>query len=334
MNSPRLSNLMIALPQFLDCVRNQGFGYHHIERLDYWLRQLFSCKVIHNSSAGKFLWFRELEASRTPLIVSKRQKIGYFSGMARMTTTEYAIEGSNYRVVDRDGYRYLMQQDDESTAHSIMKIEASDALVSAYTISMMSLLVFMPEPRDMVMIGLGGGQQVKFAHKRMPGTRIVAVEIDPRMVDISRTYFGLPADDARLSVVVGDGRAYIESHPQSCDVILSDGYDHAYKISESLAHEDFYRCCHRALRAQGMMALNLYLQDDAWCDAHLRMLRRIFPAVLTIPVIENQRVLILFKDLRKLVWADLSERAARLEERLGLDLPAFVLRLRESMESA
>lgn len=235
-----------------------------------------------------------------------------------------AIEGTSYRIVDEHGCRCLMVQGDDSFIMSIMRLAEPDALVSAYTRNMMKLLVFQPEPIDMVLIGLGGGQQAKFVHRRMPGTRLVAVEIDPAMVGIARKYFGVPADDGRLSVVVGDGGAYVSAHPDSCDVILSDGYDQQFMLHDSLSADDFYHACHRALRAGGIMAVNLHRKTRAWCEAHMTMVSEIFPMVMAINTSDDQVVLMMFRNLPDFDWPALAERAELLERRLGLGLPDFV----------
>ncbi|MBI3371039.1 MAG: methyltransferase domain-containing protein [Betaproteobacteria bacterium] len=247
-----------------------------------------------------------------------------------MNVTGEAIDGTRYRIVDENGYRYLMVQGDDSFIMSTMQFAEPDALVSRYTKNMMKLLVFKPHPRDMVLIGLGGGQQAKFVHGRMPDTRLVAVEIDPAMVRIAREYFGVPPDDERLSVVVGEGGAYIFGHPDSCDVILSDGYDQDFTLHDSLSVEDFYHACHRALRAEGIMAVNLHRKTRAWCDAHMSMVSKIFAMVMAINTSDDQIVLMMFKSLPEFGSAALAERAQRLEQRYGLGLPEFAREFSEA----
>ncbi len=214
-----------------------------------------------------------------------------------MNVSDRAIEGTNYRIVDEDGCRHLMVQGNDRFRMSTMLLAAPDALVSSYTKDMIKFLAVKPQPRDILLIGLGGGQQAKFVHRRMPETRLVAVEIDPAMVRIARECFGVPPDDERLSVVVGDVATYVCDHPDSCDVILSDGYDHRFMLHDSLTDEDFYRACHRALRAEGMMAVNLHRKEPQWCLTHLSMLAQIFPMVMELNTHADQIVLLVVKEL-------------------------------------
>lgn len=251
-----------------------------------------------------------------------------------MEATEHLIEGTQYRIIDMDGCRQLMVQGKDDAIMSAMWLAAPDRLPMEYTAMMMRGLVFHPQPKDIVLIGLGGGQQANFIYRRMPDTHLVAVEIDPAMVHIARTYFGLP-DDERLSVVVGDGAEYIiGQHPDSCDVILSDGYDPAGLIADSLAEEKFYRACYLALRDGGFIAINLFRRDKSWCAAHMHMLSGIFASFLSVAVSDEQSILFAFKTPPFIDCEALAEVAERMEERFQLGLPDFVRSLADLSRTA
>lgn len=237
---------------------------------------------------------------------------------------EIPIAGTPYRVVDEDGWRQLMVVGNDASMHCEMLIRAPDVMASAYARLMMNALPFPPRLDDILLIGLGGGQQTKFLYRHLPATRLVTVEIDADVVDISRNYFKVPPDDERLSVVVDDGGNYIAAHPQCCDVLLCDGYDHTFNVPDSLAGEDFYRACRRALRPGGVMAVNLDRRSDAWRATYLRLLKRIFASHIELPVNQNQSILLLFKEDRERDYLALQQRAQRLDELLDLDLRAFV----------
>ncbi|HVK93865.1 MAG TPA: fused MFS/spermidine synthase [Noviherbaspirillum sp.] len=247
---------------------------------------------------------------------------------------EKLIEGTPYRIVDLNGYRYLMMVGDDDSMHSAMPLSAPDVLVVPYTMVMLSVLPLVPNLKDIVLIGLGGGQQAKFIYRRLPETRLVAVEIDPDMVRIARSHFNVPADDDRLSVVVGDGCDYIKNHPRSCDVLLVDGYDQTFNVPNSLVGEEFYRACYRALRPGGVIALNLDRRSDAWRSAHLRMVSSIFSAHMELPVSDCQSVLLLSRDPLDMDYGVLMQRANALEESLELGLPAFIKRFEKARYEA
>ena len=87
-------------------------------------------------------------------------------------------------VFDSDGMRYLLFN--TLGTQSSMRLDEPDALVSAYTRKMMAFLLFMPEPRHVLMVGLGGGSLAKFCYRHLPQTRISVVEINADVISALR----------------------------------------------------------------------------------------------------------------------------------------------------
>ena len=88
---------------------------------------------------------------------------------------------------------------------SSMRLEDPYALALDYTRCMMAFLLFHPEPREALMIGLGGGSLAKFFFRHLRKTRVRIVELDERIVVAAREHFALPPDGERLRVEIGDG---------------------------------------------------------------------------------------------------------------------------------
>src|SRR5450759_3432310 len=61
---------------------------------------------------------------------------------------------------------------------SEMMHDEPETLVSAYTRNMMGFLLFRKRPREVVMIGLGGGSLAKLSLIHIPSTRMKVVEIN------------------------------------------------------------------------------------------------------------------------------------------------------------
>ena len=94
-------------------------------------------------------------------------------------------------VSECDGIRSLHLG--SKTVQSSMRVSAPDELELAYTRSMMSFLLFNPEPVRFLMVGLGGGSLAKFVYHRMPAARTTAVELNPQVVAAARAYFQIAA---------------------------------------------------------------------------------------------------------------------------------------------
>src|SRR5262245_66316256 len=88
-------------------------------------------------------------------------------------------------IVEEDGVRVLQIGGD--AIQSAMRLDAPDAIELDYVRAMMAFLLFRPEPKDVLMIGLGGGSMARFIHARMPRTRVAVVEINPGVVTVARS---------------------------------------------------------------------------------------------------------------------------------------------------
>jgi len=210
---------------------------------------------------------------------------------------------------------------------SSMRIAEPYALALDYTRCMLAFLLFHPEPRQALMIGLGGGSLAKYFHKYLRKTTTRVVEIDPRIVAAARQHFSLPPDDARLAVEIGDGAEALA--PECCDVLVVDAY-HDEEHVPKLASEEFYDAAWLALGERGALAVN-YMNDDRNFDRYLQRLERAFGgAVLAMPALYDPNILVFaFKGIENAFsWEDLRLRAEALESRLGLPFPRYVNRMR------
>lgn len=236
-------------------------------------------------------------------------------------------------VSERRGVRSLHIGSD--VIQSSMRIARPDDLELAYTRGLMAFLLFNPEPRRVLMIGLGGGSLAKFIHRRMPQTRITAVEINPRVVAVARDCFGLPPEDGRFRIVIGDGADYLDGRRACADVIVIDGYD-AQQQAASLVTADFYRACVAALTQDGVATVNLW-SDDGQPDRCLGRIAETFPGgAVSFKAGRHGNLAVLgFKRApAAALWQTLDERAVQLERTYQLEFPRFVATLRGRPTSA
>jgi spermidine synthase len=148
---------------------------------------------------------------------------------------------------------------------SSMRADRPDDLTIDYTRTMMGFLLLRPGPREIVMIGLGGGSMAKFCHRHLPSARITVVENNPGVIQL-RHEFQVPDDDERLSVVAADGAAFMRGFTGAADVLLVDGFDQDGQ-PPALCSQAFYADCRRALASGGVLVVNLHV-DDPGHDVH------------------------------------------------------------------
>jgi spermidine synthase len=210
---------------------------------------------------------------------------------------------------------------------SSMKLGDPFALALDYTRCMMAFLLFHPEPRCALMLGLGGGSLAKFFFKHLRRTKVRVVELDPRIVATARTHFALPPDDRRLVVEIGDGAEALA--PECCDVLMVDAYHDEAHVPE-LASAAFYDAAFLALEPRGVLVVN-FMDDDPRFDQYMGRLRSAFGgAVIAMRALYDPNIVALaFKGMpASLEWDELNRRAARLESRLELRFSKYVRRLR------
>jgi spermidine synthase len=142
---------------------------------------------------------------------------------------------------------------------SSMRADRPDELQIDYTRTMMGFLLLQPAPREILMIGLGGGSLAKFCHRHLPAARITVVENNPAVIELRRE-FRIPDDDERLSVIAADGAAFLREFEGGVDVLLVDAFDEAGQPT-ALCTLEFYRDCRRALAPSGVLVANLHVDD-------------------------------------------------------------------------
>jgi spermidine synthase len=149
-----------------------------------------------------------------------------------------------------------------------MKLDAPYEIDLEYVQRMMAWLLFVDATsvtkRHAMQLGLGAASLTKFCHKKLR-MKTTAIELNPQVVAACRVWFKLPADDARLSVVLGDA-AEVAAHEHwrgQIDALQVDLYDHE-AAAPVLDSEGFYADCRRLLTDDGVMTVNLFGRSSSY----------------------------------------------------------------------
>jgi spermidine synthase len=162
---------------------------------------------------------------------------------------------------------------------SRMDTREPDALQLEYTRMMMGFLLHQPSPRNIAMVGLGGGSLAKFCYRYLPDTQIDVIEIDAKVIAL-RDDFAIPADNQRFAVHHADAADFLRSCDGEFDVILADGFD-AKGIPPKLSNEQFYCDCRAALKPGGMLVANLHACSEDY-DHVLARIERVFDHAVSV----------------------------------------------------
>lgn len=191
-------------------------------------------------------------------------------------TADFAVDGAPY-VVENGRLRSLHFNSEE--IQSAMWVDRPDALYLEYTRLMMGVLMFVPAPRSIVMLGLGGGSLAKFCYRHLANTHIVAVEVDTQVLAL-RDQFCVPKDDDRLQILQADGIDYLGAAADaSTDVLMLDAYTIG-GVPAALSSQAFFDECAR-VTGEGVLVANLH-EAHADFALHAARIRRSFGATLEV----------------------------------------------------
>jgi spermidine synthase len=281
--------------------------------------------------------------SRTPAIVTIRSPFRGDRGRLKLLeppgtdfnrVREQLLDGTYPRpfVLEERGSRSLHFS--RALVQSEMRLDAPWELEFAYTRHMMAFLLFLPDPREVLVLGLGGGSLVKYCHRHLDRARLTVVEIDPDVIAF-RSEFRVPPDDERLHVRLGDAAEHVARAAGTADVILVDAFDRE-GAAPALAARDFYADARDALTKRGVLVANL-VGEDRRRMAHLERMHAAFGGnVILAPVEEDgNHVAFAFRDAAfEPRWRWIESQAPAMRKRYGLDFARMAALLERSRKLA
>jgi spermidine synthase len=205
-----------------------------------------------------------------------------------------------------------------------MRLGEPWALGLHYTRMMMAFLLFRPKPRQVLVVGLGGGSLSKFCWRELPQARITSVEVDADVIACAGL-FDLPPPGPRMRIIEADARDYFAQGGAPFDVILLDGCD-AGGITPAFLGEDFYPSLRARLRPHGLAVVNL-AGPPSRIKSHQRLLAAAFGEQLMVSTVKgcDNRLAFAFNGPPETPdWQALNERADLLAVRHDLDFPGFL----------
>lgn len=137
-------------------------------------------------------------------------------------------------------------------------------------------------------IGAGGGAAVRQFRSLQPALAIDVVELDPEVLRLADTWFGLTSVPG-VRALAGDGARHVASAGEGAwDVIVLDAFGAAHELPRSFLDEAFWRDAARALRPGGALAVNVIgALDGGGAVARVeRLLASCFDDIRLVPVLD------------------------------------------------
>ncbi len=211
-----------------------------------------------------------------------------------------------------------------------MRLDAPFDLDLEYVQRMMAWLLFVDPSsvarRQAMQLGLGAASLTKFCRKKLR-MATTAIELNPQVIAACRLWFRLPADDERLSVILGDAAQVVASpHWQGrIDALQVDLYDQE-AAAPVLDSEDFYADCRRLLTEDGAMTVNLFGRSSSY-ERSLAKIAAAFgaPAVWAFkPTREGNTVVLAQRTPQRPTRVHLAAQAEVIQARWGLPASKWV----------
>lgn len=139
-----------------------------------------------------------------------------------------------------------------------------------------------PDAERVLMIGLGSGAAAMRLHELRPELDIDVVEIDPKVVEYAREWFGYRDSEngnPRITTHVGDGRSWLAAQDDAeFDAIVLDTY-FADSIPFHLTTREFLELVEERLTEDGIAAANLIGAVEGGRSELLRSMHETWSAV-------------------------------------------------------
>jgi len=170
--------------------------------------------------------------------------------------TIYATESAYQyiEVFDRGSFRYLAYNDAVGFQTVANKKSVLTGLNYYYDYYSLLPFLFREAPKSALIIGLGGGIIANQLHYFHPNIAIDGVEIDPKVIQIARSYFAL--SDA-VRTYNQDGRIFVEQGQSKHDIIVIDAYTQQVYIPFHLTTREFFSQVKKGLSDDGLVAMNV-----------------------------------------------------------------------------
>jgi spermidine synthase len=212
-----------------------------------------------------------------------------------------------------------------SWVQGAMRLARPDAIELEYVQMMMMWMLFLPQPRRIVQLGLGSAALTKFCFQRFPDAQVTAAELNPNVIAICHAHFGLPPNDARLDVREMDALDFVldPANHGTVDVLQVDLYDENAR-GPVLDTPEFYAACAACLTPQGILTANVFGEFSNY-DKNMLAMEDAFDAVVWLPEVHDANIVVVaFKNAPQIDFAVLYERAADIKRRYNLPAKDWV----------
>lgn len=185
----------------------------------------------------------------------------------------------NVYVIEEQGLRCLRfrKKNKNDLSQSCIFLDTPELFVFDYYKQAMSVTFFVEQPKEILIIGLGGGILANTFSELYPKAHITSVEIDPVVVKMAKQYFGYDDTKSNHEVHVRDGRVFVKralKKDKRYDFILLDAFNSDY-IPEHLMTKEYLEEVKQLATDDGIIMANTF-SDSKLFDHESETYRQVF----------------------------------------------------------
>ena len=148
------------------------------------------------------------------------------------------------------GKMLLLEEKGDMTIQTAERFDSYDEMLAHIP------LAAHPNPKRVLIVGGGDGVVLREVLKYDFVERVVLVEIDKKVISVSKKYLKLDngaLDNSKVELVIADAAKYVNRCKEKFDVVIAD-YSDPYEntVAEALIREEFYAGIQRILDRSGI----------------------------------------------------------------------------------
>jgi predicted membrane-bound spermidine synthase len=221
-----------------------------------------------------------------PIIIALIYVFGINGPIKKTNGQIYETESAyNYiQVLEENGYHYLRLNEGQGI-HSMWhpnQLEYNgpwEQFLVAPFFNSVELHPFTPEQvKNIAIIGLAAGTTARQATAVFGDIPIDGYEIDPKIIQVGREYFGM--NEPNLNAIIQDGRWGLDQSQKRYSLICIDAYRPPY-IPWHLTTQEFFTIVYQHLEEDGVMVINVGRAPDdrRLIDGLVSTIRTVFPSI-------------------------------------------------------
>lgn len=203
--------------------------------------------------------------------------VPYYKNLGAAPDAEVVYQTNGFygsiKIVDEGDERCLVV---DSFCQSCIVKNSGETAVS-YIQEMGRIIQSRPKNSNILMLGLGGGSLAKYFSETQ---NVDIVEIDPKIVDLSKKYFGF-VQKANENIIFDDARHFLRTNNKKYDLIAMDVFASA-NIPIHLVTKEYFELLKDRLSSNGLLLVNIAGQlnpPNEYTLSFIKTIKLVFPSV-------------------------------------------------------